>query len=126
LVADTLNCTIRRIALATASTTTLAGLVGLCEGSDGRASAAHFQMPGSLALDSSGRLLVADSGDNTVRRIDLATAQVTTIVGHSGRWETVPGPLPAYVASPNGLAVLPSGDIAISDGYENVVLLAQF
>ncbi|HEX7596810.1 MAG TPA: hypothetical protein VF518_01275, partial [Polyangia bacterium] len=125
-VADTLNCTVRQIELATGSTTTLAGAAGLCDGGDGMGGAAHFQMPGSLALDSAGRLLVADIRDNTVRRLDVVTGQVTTIVGHSGRWETIPGPLPAYVAAPAGLAVLPSGDIAITDSYENVVLLAQF
>jgi sugar lactone lactonase YvrE len=125
-VADTGNCTVRRIAIATRLTTTLAGAPGTCEGGDGAGSSAHFQSPVALAMDSAGRLLVADDFDNTVRRIDLSTKQVTTIIGHSGRWQTVPGPLPAYVADPAGLAVLSSGDIAIADSSTNVILLARF
>jgi sugar lactone lactonase YvrE len=126
LVADTGNCTIRRIVIATGLTSTLAGTPGLCAGGDGTGSSAHFQSPAALAMDSQGRLLVADSYDNTIRRVDLSTRQVITIVGHSGRWQVVPGPLPAFLANPAGLAVLSSGDIAISDQTENVILLARF
>jgi sugar lactone lactonase YvrE len=125
-VADTANCTIRQIVVATGTTTTLAGSPGKCESGDGQASSARFKSPVALAMDSAGRLLVADGFDNTVRRIDLATKQVTTIIGHSGRMQTIPGPLPAYVANPAGLAVLSSGDIAISDQSNNAILLARF
>jgi hypothetical protein len=125
-VADTGNCTIRQIVIATGNTTTVAGAAGICEGGDGNGLAAHFQAPAALAMDLAGRLLVADLCDNTVRRIDLSTKQVTTIVGHSGRWQTIPGPWPAYVSRPAGLAVLLSGDIAISDENENLILLAHF
>jgi hypothetical protein len=77
-------------------------------------------------MKGAGDLLVADTEDDTVRKIRVGTGLVTTVVGHTGRWETVPGPLPAYIASPAGLAVLPSGDLAITDLQENAVLIAQF
>ena len=112
-VADTGNQTLRKIAIATATVTTLAG-------------AAQFHTPAALTMDGTGNLLVADTQDNTVNKVNVATGMVTTLVGHSGRWETVPGPLPAYIAAPAGLAVLPSGDLAITDQDENVVMLAQF
>jgi hypothetical protein len=48
------------------------------------------------------------------------------VVGHHGRWETIPGPLPAYLANTIGLTVLSSGDLALADGYENAILLARF
>jgi sugar lactone lactonase YvrE len=125
-VADTHNCTIRQVVVATGLTTTVAGSPGKCEGGDGRGSSAHFYGPVALAMDSAGRLLVADIFDNTVRRIDLSTRDVTTIVGKSGRWQTIPGPLPAAVAKPAGLAFLPSGELAISDQEEHAILLARF
>jgi hypothetical protein len=125
-VADTGNCTVRQIDIATGRATTLAGEASVWEGRDGTGSGAHFKAPFALAMDTVGRLLVSDSPDSTVRRIDLATKQVTTIVGHSGRRQTVPGFLPAYVAGPAGLAFLPSGDLVISDLEAKVILLARF
>jgi sugar lactone lactonase YvrE len=125
-VADTANCTVRQVVIATGLTSTVAGTPGKCEGGDGRGSSAHFHGPVALAMDPAGRLLVADIFDNTVRRIDLSTQQVTTIVGKSGRWQTIPGPLPAYVAKPAGLAFLPSGDLAIADQEDHAILLARF
>lgn len=125
-VADTGNSTIRKIAIATATVTTLAGTAGITGGGDGTGATARFQTPAALATDGAGNLLVADAQDNTVRKVNVATGLVATVVGHSGRWETVPGPLPAYIAAPAGLAVLPSGDLAITDMDENVVLVAQF
>jgi hypothetical protein len=125
-VADTGNSTIRKIAIATATVTTLAGTAGVMGGDDGMGAAARFQAPAALVTDGAGNLLVADAQDNTVRKVDVATGLVTTVVGHSGRWETVPGLLPAYIAGPAGLAVLPSGDLAITDMDENVVLIARF
>jgi hypothetical protein len=125
-VADTGNCTIRQIVIATGRTTTLAGSAETRDGGDGTGSSAHFQAPVALVMDLAGRLLVADSFDDTIRRIDLSTNEVTTVVGHSGRWQTIPGPLPAYVSTPGGLAVLPSGDLVISDQDKNIILLARF
>jgi len=125
-VADTGNSTIRKIALATATVTTLAGTAGVPDSDDGAGAQAGFQAPAALAMDASGDLLVADVEDNTVRKVNVATGLVTTVVGHSGRWETVPGPLPAHIAAPAGLAVLPSGDLAITDMDENAVLIAWF
>jgi hypothetical protein len=125
-VADSGNYAIRKIEIASATVTTFVGEAGTSGVDDGVGSAARFESTVALALDSAGNLLVADSTGNTVRRVSISTGLVSTIVGHGARWETVPGPLPAYVASPAGLAVLPSGTIAISDEHENAVLIAQF
>ena len=125
-VADTSNYTIRMIALATATVTTLAGTAGASGGDNGIGATARFLTPTALTMDGAGDLLVADTEDNTVRKVNVTTGLVTTLVGHDGRWETVPGPLPAYIAAPAGLAVLPSGALAITDMEENSVLIAQF
>ena len=125
-VADTGNRTIRRLAMATAAVSTLAGSVGTAGDDDGLGTAARFDTPGALVCDSAGNLFVADSGKNTIRKIHLATQLVTTVVGTSGRWENVLGPLPGEIASPSGLAFLPTGELVLTDRVGNVVLATQF
>ena len=125
-VADAAMRTIRKIVIATAAVSTLAGSVGNLGSDDGTGTAARFDTPGALATDNMGNLFVADSGKDTIRKIHIATQLVTTVVGTPGRWEIVLGPLPAEIASPMGLAFLPSGELVISDHTGNVVLAAQF
>ena len=79
-VADSNNNAIRKVVLASGQVSTLAG--GIASGSaDGVGSAARFYQPVGLALDGSGSLYVAEYGGDTIRKIDLATASVTTIAG---------------------------------------------
>ena len=125
-VADAAMRTIRKIVIATAAVSTLAGSVGNLGSDDGTGTAARFDTPGALATDNMGNLFVADSGKDTIRKIHIATQLVTTVVGTPGRWEIVLGPLPAEIATPMGLAFLPSGELVISDHTGNVVLAAQF
>ncbi|MDQ2996524.1 MAG: hypothetical protein M3R61_05635, partial [Chloroflexota bacterium] len=82
LVADTDNHTIRKIVVATAEVTTLAGSPGSPGSANGIGDGARFSSPGAVAL-AAGFALVADTGNHTIRRIDLTTAAVTTLVGAS-------------------------------------------
>ena len=50
-------------------------------GDGGPAIAAQFHDPHSIAFDPQGRLLVCDIGNNRVRRIDLATGLIETVLG---------------------------------------------
>jgi uncharacterized delta-60 repeat protein len=65
-VADTYNCTIRKVTPA-GVVTTLAGLAGSQGSADGTASAARFNYPFGVAADSAGKAYVADGGNNTIR-----------------------------------------------------------
>jgi sugar lactone lactonase YvrE len=76
-VADTYNHTIRRITAA-GVVSTFAGVPGISGYDDG--SNALFNQPGGLALDASGNLYVADTGNNTLRIISVAGV-VRTLVG---------------------------------------------
>ena len=125
-VADTGNRTIRKLVIATAAVSTLAGSVATAGDDDGVGTAARFDTPGALVCDSAGNLFVADSGKNTIRKIHVATQLVTTVVGTSGRWENVLGPLPGEIASPAGLTFLPTGELVLTDRVGNVILAAQF
>lgn len=69
--------------------TTIAGSTGVNGNQDGVGTAALFYWPDGLALDPSGTTLyVGDYGNNSIRKINLSTLQVTTwvtlVVGASG------------------------------------------
>lgn len=81
-VADTRNHVIRRIDGATRRVTTLAGdgIEGFTgDGAKGRE--VRFRQPHSVVLDGAGGLLVADTVNHRLRKIDLRTGLVTTISG---------------------------------------------
>lgn len=78
-VADLFGHTIRKIEIATAEVTTLAG-TGSPGFSNGTGTAASFDGPEGVTCDSV-NLYVCETGNHSVRVIDLATAEVTTLAG---------------------------------------------
>ena len=120
------NETVRRIDLATKLVTTIAGSPGVTGSRDGVGPAALFDQPAALACDGAGNLYVADSFNATVRRIVLATGQVTTEIGRASQYGVVLGPLAsARLNGPEGLAMGPAGSLFITDLDDNVVLVAR-
>jgi hypothetical protein len=81
-VADTGNDTIRKVS-PTAAVTTLAGMAGQAGSADGTGSAAGFNSPQGVAVDSAGNIYVADTGNDTIRKITPAGA-VSTLAGRRG------------------------------------------
>jgi DNA-binding beta-propeller fold protein YncE len=67
-VADMNNDTIRKITPGEL-VTTLAGNAGHAASDDGAAGEARFNHPHGVAVDSSGTLYVADTGNNLIRKI---------------------------------------------------------
>jgi sugar lactone lactonase YvrE len=121
-VADSLNDTVRKIVVATATVSTLAGEPAVQGDNDGVGAAAHFSSPTSVVADASGDVLVSDLQNNRVRRIDAASRKVTTLIGGP-----IPGvrlgPLPAQLTLPGPLALTPSGGLLVVS--ESAVLLAH-
>ncbi|HYC88741.1 MAG TPA: hypothetical protein VEO54_05985 [Thermoanaerobaculia bacterium] len=74
--------TIKRIDMPAATVTLFAGASNLYGHADGFGTAARFWTPAGLAIDGSGNLYVAEYGNNRIRRIVLATAEVTTLAGN--------------------------------------------
>ncbi len=82
-VSDTNNHTIRKIIIATGAVTTLAGTAGIPGSIDGTGTAARLNYPAGLASDGS-NLYLADSSNHTIRKIVIASGQVTTFAGSAG------------------------------------------
>src|SRR5262249_45013627 len=81
-VVDRNNSTIRKITPA-GLVTTLAGLAGSAGSIDGTGAAARFNLPTAIAIDTGGNLYVADTFNNTIRKI-TPNAVVSTIAGLPG------------------------------------------
>lgn len=119
-VADTNNDTIRKIAPG-GIVTTLAGAAGYAGASDGTGGAARFNGPGALATDASGNVYVADTFNNTIRKVTPAGA-VTTIAGTAGMRGSTDGTgAAARFNLPLGIAVDSAGTIYVADFYNNTI-----
>jgi sugar lactone lactonase YvrE len=82
-VADSESYAVRKVSIATGEVTTLAGSptpMGMGS-NDGRGTTAQFRTPYGLAMDGAGNLLVSDNFANTIRKITIATGDVTTLAG---------------------------------------------
>ena len=99
VVADSGNHTIRYVGF-DGVVTNIAGAPTLAALTDGNGSAARFNAPIGLAVDSAGIIYVADSKNNAIRRIDTANNVTTYAVGFN---------------QPNGLAVGDNGDLWVAD-----------
>jgi sugar lactone lactonase YvrE len=112
-VADTLNDAVRAIDLESGAVTTLAGVLGIQGADDGPAAMAHFAQPSALAVDAVGDLFVGDGLNETVRRIDIKNATVSTPIGVLKVTGVRLGPLPAQIGQPTALALTPDAKLLI-------------
>jgi len=98
------------------------GIAGTPSSPTGTAISQPFNSPQGLAIDSSGALYVADTGNNLIRKI-TTDGNVATIVGTgAGGYTGDGGPaLSATVRNPTGVAVDTFGNIFIADTRNNVI-----
>lgn len=103
---------IRKIEIATANVTLLAGSTDLSSGNiDGIGTIARFNTPEGLIIDPLGNnLYIADSSNNTIRKVVIATGEVTTFAG-SGTAATLDGTgLAAQFNNPRAITIDPLGN----------------
>ena len=100
---------------------TLAGTAGSSGSTDGTGSAARFDFPTSVSVDTAGNVFVADSLNNTIRKVTNAGV-VTTLAGLAG----FPGSTDATgsaarFSSPHGVAVDTAGNVFVADRNNHTI-----
>lgn len=119
-IADTANGMIRRVTSG-GVVTTFAGSATVRGNVDGVGTAATFSSPAGIALDPSGRLVVADSMNNTIRAITPGGA-VSTLAGSASESGTADGTGgAARFNHPVGVAVDSAGNAYIADSTNNTI-----
>ena len=126
-VTDTYNHCIRKIVISTGAVSTFAGSVGTSGSDDGTGVAAKFKYPVGIARrNATGDLYVADSGNNTIRKITSA-GEVTTYLGTAGTVGYVDGTGgAASFSSPQGICINQNtGIMVIADTGNHLIRLAS-
>ncbi len=112
--------------------TTLAGLAGHPGTADGTNSAARFNQPEGVAVDTHGNLYVADTDNCTIRKVTpLGTNWVVTTLAGLGGADASGNPLhpgsadgtnsAARFYAPCGVAVDTNGNLYVADNYNGTI-----
>jgi sugar lactone lactonase YvrE len=119
-VSDRRNNNIRKIS-SSAVVTTLAGTVPQSGSTDGIGDQARFSVPDGIAIDASGNALVADRGNEVIRKIS-PDGQVTTLAGTPDATGNSDGTgNSAAFDSPSDVAVDPAGNTYVADNDNNTI-----
>jgi sugar lactone lactonase YvrE len=112
---------VRKIDMKTGLVTTAVGTPdaeGAFAGDGGRPDAARLNYPNQIAFDPQGRLLIADTRNHCIRRVDFQGKSVATVVGIGGRQGDDGDGRPATetrIDSPYGVAVAPDGRLFVAE-----------
>jgi len=115
-IADALNHRIRLLTGGNVTTVAGDGSAGWA-GDGASAISAELNFPEGIALDPSGNMYIADTGNHVIRKVDT-TGNITTIAGTHGQVGSIGdnGPaLSAQLSYPSAVALDASGNIFIAD-----------
>ncbi|MEO8427736.1 MAG: hypothetical protein ABI651_11565, partial [Verrucomicrobiota bacterium] len=109
VVADSGNHLIRFVTLR-GVVTTLAGTAGIVGSDDGPGTTAKFRFPSGLAADSNGNVYIADSKNNSIRKLDMSNVVST---------------LPGDFYEPAAVAVGDNGQIIVADTRKHSIKIIE-
>ena len=112
----------RRVDAGTGVISTFAGRGGLGDG--GPADEARLQVPSGVAVDAVGNVYIADTDNHRVRRVDVATGNISTFVGMGERGFSGDGgpATEGRLAFPTDVAVDGvSGSVYIADQLNHLI-----
>ena len=120
--ADSFNSRVRKVAIGTGVITTIAGTGAInFSGDNGPAASASLYYPYDVAIDTSGNLLIADNGNNRIRRVDARTGVITTVAGNGTKgYSGDNGPATsASLNGPLGVSFDTVGNLYIADTFNS-------
>ncbi|HTR54796.1 MAG TPA: hypothetical protein VMJ10_29105, partial [Kofleriaceae bacterium] len=123
LFADYYNARVRRIDTTSGNITTIAGSGAAGYSGDGAAAtSAALNGPSGVAVDATGRILIADTNNHRIRRIDT-TGVITTIAGTGAAGYSGDGAAAtaATLNGPSNVKVDAQGRILIADANNNAI-----
>ena len=122
-IADSANHVIRRVDHSTHIITTLVGQGGHNgdTGDGGPAGQAKIDGPKGIIFDRNWNLIIADSGNDKIRRVDVATGIITTIAGTGVTGESGDGgpATQAKLTEPRTMALAADGSILFTEPRVN-------
>ncbi len=126
IFADTGNNAIRKIN-ASGNISTIAGILGSSgfSGDGNAATAAQLSGPEGLAIDASGDLLIADTGNNRIRMVSASSQLITTVAGdgNAGFFGDGGPAISAQFDQPWGIGIATNGNIYVADFGNNRIRL---
>ena len=121
IVADHNNHLIRKIDGSTYEVTTIAGSAVVTGNANGTGTAASFNGPAGLAIDSAGNIIVTDYYNDLIRKIDGSTYEVSTIAGSGSSGSDNGTGTAASFYSPSGVAIDSDGNIIVADRGNHLI-----
>lgn len=123
-LADTGNHEIRKVTALTGIVTLVVGSTSPgYSGDGGAATAARLRLPAAIVVAANGDMYIADTGNDTVRKVTAATGIITTYAGTGTTGYTGDGgaATSARLSGPQGLVLAANGDLYIADTGNNVI-----
>jgi sugar lactone lactonase YvrE len=118
-VADAGNAVIRKVS-SSGVVTTLAGSPSSRGNRDGAGSSAQFNNPSGVAVDAAGNVYVADTYNNSIRKV-TSSGTVTTLAGSTIRGDADGTGSAAQFDNPTGVTVDTSGNVYVADAYNATI-----
>jgi len=122
-IADMNNSVIRKVSPA-GTITTVAGTGTAGYSGDGdAATTAKLNYPHGVTVDTAGNIYIADTNNNRIRKVTVATGIISTIAGTGGSGYSGNGVIgtSAELKTPNGIGIDIAGNIYVAD-YGNQVV----